>query len=466
MAGVTLFLIVGLLFGCLMLAIGFLGGFCLATRNNSPAVLPTCDNAAPHDQLAVQRVRMISHSLLRLTEHMAGNVTAHSTKIKAISAGLRGAAPTLLEGPACLVSVPEQILAANFELQQQLAKAKQHMEKQAVQLRALESEARTDALTTLLNRRAFDEEMRKQLSVSDRKSTPLALLMLDIDQFKKLNDTHGHQVGDEVLCEVAHVIVQQLREMDMAFRHGGEEFAVLLPATNSKDAGIVAERIRSAIEHSIVSNSEKQLNVTVSIGVATVVASDHTEQIFRRADEALYSAKKAGRNCVYCHTGGAILQLDNSAPKKGSVPIGEQQSPATSIVSLNRELTRHVCESRRLKRPLSLVCVRLEKHDTNDDGVSTEDPEGRLLPGLIESFRQQLQECDLVTPISGAEFIVVLSGRTQSAAIALTENVMNSDGHKVPGAQVHYTALELFPKETAEQLLLRARESVLLASAY
>src|SRR6185295_757566 len=135
---------------------------------------------------------------------------------------------------------------ANAELQQRLEQAEKQLAVQAVQIKAHESEARTDSLTTLSNRRAFDDELKRRLNEWQRKGTPCTLVMMDIDFFKKFNDTHGHQVGDEVLRQVAKVLGVQSREMDIPCRYGGEEFAVILPATEALKACKVAERIRAA----------------------------------------------------------------------------------------------------------------------------------------------------------------------------------------------------------------------------
>src|SRR4029079_9463224 len=117
---------------------------------------------------------------------------------------------------AAVFTAMDQMLAANTELQQRLEQAEKQLAAQAQEIKAHESEARTDSLTSLSNRRAFDDELKRRLSEWQRKGTPCTLVLLDIDHFKKFNDTHGHQVGDEVLRQVAKVLIAQCREMDMA----------------------------------------------------------------------------------------------------------------------------------------------------------------------------------------------------------------------------------------------------------
>ncbi|MCW5828801.1 MAG: diguanylate cyclase [Deltaproteobacteria bacterium] len=157
----------------------------------------------------------------------------------------------------------------------------------------------TDHLTGLFNHRFFHERLSAEFQRSRRHRRELSLMMLDFDHFKQLNDTYGHPVGDRVLSRVGEFLKETLRESDMAFRYGGEEFSVLLPETGGKHAFQLAERIRKGI--SAITFPEKPgLRVTVSIGVATYPGhGDLTrERLISDADEALYGAKRDGRNRV------------------------------------------------------------------------------------------------------------------------------------------------------------------------
>ena len=461
-----------LFFGCLTLIIGIVTGLWFAGSSRpTPSESTATDLSDGRHELALQRTRMLSSSVLRLAERVAGDVSAHSTKIEAVSADLRAIDPSLPEARQLVETAPERLLAANLQLQEQLTTAKQQIESQTVLLRARESEARTDLLTTLFNRRAFDEEIRKQLSVWDRKNIPFALLMLDIDRFKMFNDTHGHQVGDDVLREVAQVIVGQLRDMDTAFRYGGEEFAVILPTTKGSEAGIVAERIRKAIEQAVISSADKQLHVTTSVGVAPVIAADQTARMIGRADKALYKAKQSGRNCVRWHSGKEILSLGSSGKPAATedAASGEtQHSKPISLTAFNHELTRHVCDSRRFDNPLSLVCVRVGTRNTID-GVSETKAGERILPAIINLARRKLLKTDLVVPMGAAEFILVLPGRRYGVASQLMEDALDSEEaravERLHSARIQYEACELLPHETAEQLLVRARENLLVTIA-
>lgn len=188
----------------------------------------------------------------------------------------------------------------------ELKEALRQQEKMAKRLEELnaelEKQAMSDKLTGLPNRRAFDDNLEKEVSRAGRIQEPCALLLMDIDHFKRFNDTHGHQVGDLVLQSVGETIAKQVRTCDLPARYGGEEFAVIMPHTPLDGAKIAAERIRRALEAMTVLAEGKPLKVTVSIGVTVI---DHAGEkragilAIRRADDALYEAKAAGRNRIH-----------------------------------------------------------------------------------------------------------------------------------------------------------------------
>ncbi len=163
--------------------------------------------------------------------------------------------------------------------------------------------ATIDALTNLNNRRQFELRLGQEIATTKRQNNPLCAMMIDIDFFKKVNDTYGHASGDAVLRGVAGIIKSALRESDIPSRYGGEEFAVLLPYTHIEEAKIVGERLRKAVESTPIEiNSEetdiKSINVTISMGLAEFNKSETGEELFERADKALYNAKESGRNKV------------------------------------------------------------------------------------------------------------------------------------------------------------------------
>lgn len=164
----------------------------------------------------------------------------------------------------------------------------------------IEQMASTDALTGLCNRRQFFTLAQAEFERARRYGHPLSLVMLDVDHFKHVNDTHGHGVGDEVLRAVARRIVDGMRQADIAARYGGEEFVIMLPETPGAAATqMFGERLRSRVSDAPIDTSAGRLEVTISMGVATVQADRETlANALKRADEALYAAKRAGRNRV------------------------------------------------------------------------------------------------------------------------------------------------------------------------
>ncbi|MYM31847.1 diguanylate cyclase [Duganella sp. CY15W] len=155
-----------------------------------------------------------------------------------------------------------------------------------------------DALTDVPNRRGFYQVLTPWIALARRPGTPTALIILNLDQFKRVNDSYGHPAGDMVLKAMVDVCKKQLRDSDQMGRLGGAEFAILLPRTALEDASMVAERIRNAVAALPVKAEKAIISMTASLGVTVIRAEDSTVSLFKRADEALQAAKQAGRNRV------------------------------------------------------------------------------------------------------------------------------------------------------------------------
>jgi diguanylate cyclase (GGDEF)-like protein len=166
----------------------------------------------------------------------------------------------------------------------------------------LTSQAETDALTGLANRRALDERLIEEVDRARRHSTHLSFVLLDIDDFKKVNDEFGHQTGDEVLRAVSSVFAGSLRELDLAGRFGGEEFALILPGTTLSGACRVAEQIRERLGQVTLGGPQGQvISVTASFGASEFPTCPSLDNLVERADVALYEAKRGGKNRVVAH---------------------------------------------------------------------------------------------------------------------------------------------------------------------
>jgi two-component system cell cycle response regulator len=167
----------------------------------------------------------------------------------------------------------------------------------AVLYQTMQKLATTDGLTQLSNHRNFQDSLHESILHSHRYSRPLSLLLMDIDHFKNFNDTYGHQIGDEVLRKIADALRGSVRTSDLPARYGGEEFVVVLPETDVENGLLMAERIRTTIEKTIIATEQGDLRVTVSVGAATLnVHATTQEQLINCADAAMYQSKKTGRN--------------------------------------------------------------------------------------------------------------------------------------------------------------------------
>jgi diguanylate cyclase len=184
-------------------------------------------------------------------------------------------------------------------MQTKLDKANQELEQMRQELTQVRQVASTDALTGLLNRRAFDQTLTMLLEQSQQK--PACLSLLDIDHFKRVNDTYGHIVGDNVIKFIAAVMKKYTQSHHYVARYGGEEMAIIMPDTSKEEARVIAESIRDSMEKSLLKrkdNSEAIGKITVSIGFTVLQADDNAETLIMRADQALYKAKETGRNKV------------------------------------------------------------------------------------------------------------------------------------------------------------------------
>lgn len=189
-----------------------------------------------------------------------------------------------------------------FDTQEVLARVNVHvtlrktlleLEKKNLELDTL---AKTDYLTGVLNRREVVAELHRNMSLAKRHNHPFSIILIDIDYFKQVNDTFGHQIGDEVLKNTTEAINSSVRESDVLGRFGGEEFIILAPYSDIAGTALLAERVRKAVEQ--LSWNEEGLHVTISLGVAELEMNDTADTLIKRADQLLYCAKDKGRNRV------------------------------------------------------------------------------------------------------------------------------------------------------------------------
>lgn len=182
--------------------------------------------------------------------------------------------------------------------QREVQEAEQKVRQLQSELERVSAKVREDQLTGTLNRRGLEEEFDRSCAASERRNEPMSLALLDIDNFKSLNDTHGHQAGDGALVHLAKVIKASIRPTDMVCRYGGEEFVILLPGTNLQDSVMVISRLQRELTKRFFLHDNQRLLITFSAGVAERRPGEGRDESISRADAAMYSAKRSGKNRV------------------------------------------------------------------------------------------------------------------------------------------------------------------------
>ena len=270
--------------------------------------------------------------LQELAARVALDVDDHSSHVEDVNYRLSVADE---HDPAMIVNVVAKLIQVNEQMHQKLALSEDRLREQAQAMEAHVAEARTDALTLLANRRAFDDEIARRTAEFIRQGRTFSLIMADVDHFKKFNDTYGHPMGDEVLRGMAKLLRRKMREMDLVARYGGEEFTVIMPGTKSEEAGKAALRACEALERHCFNHEGKEVQVTASFGVAEVSLTANGAAIVGRADRALYAAKNDGRNCVYLDDGANVRRVVAHKPPSSVAPTAEPPAtadPAQTVV--------------------------------------------------------------------------------------------------------------------------------------
>ncbi len=268
----------------------------------SPSAEAAPEPAAPPPSPKMQNMLSRLHDLADATSR---EVEEHTSRVDSINQKLNSlSAPGSKASGASVLEAATQLLQANERLHAELASTRSRLDEHGRQLEARMTEARTDGLTGVANRRALDEELNRRFAAFVSGGDHISLVLLDVDHFKKFNDTHGHQAGDEVLRGVGRILRETVGASGFVARFGGEEFAIIAPGAKAAEATGLAERVRQAIAAGRFPFEGADLKVTASLGVAeAATAGKQAGDLVQRADEALYSAKKAGRNRAHRFNG-------------------------------------------------------------------------------------------------------------------------------------------------------------------
>lgn len=227
----------------------------------------------------------------------------YEKKISAYSEGLSDAEDThqVQNIISSIIEESKLIAKSNRNLQKEFEKASAQTNALNQKLKKIESQALTDTLTGLYNRRAFDKDIQNLLEKYKQNGELFSIIILDIDHFKKFNDTYGHQTGDEVLKNVGEILLKGSNGNNIPYRYGGEEFVILLPGSKLEDAAVLAEqiRIRIAVKRATDPGTGAEIDkITTSLGISQINPEDDIQSVIERADKALYHAKDSGRNTI------------------------------------------------------------------------------------------------------------------------------------------------------------------------
>jgi diguanylate cyclase (GGDEF)-like protein len=365
--------------------------------------------------------------LAEITASVSGEVHQHNGSIQSVNDELTVIPP----GDVAAVSAAVcKLLVLNEQTQRRLTQAELRLQAQQRQINDAVTAAKTDPLTGLTNRRGLDEALAAALADFRQKGRPATLFLLDVDQFKRFNDTHGHLAGDQALKRLSDVLLAQARESDVVARFGGEEFAVIF--CGAKAAAVVqrAEKMRKAIGQAKFAVEGRELRITASGGLAEIHKDDSRDTLIKRADEALYAAKLDGRDAAYWHEGDRLqrvgppgqepfppLEGDASpAERAESVELAAEQFADATFIG---QAARRLAEWRRGGTTFSLVLARVAFPTDSEQAPSEE--ARRTAMRIVQQFaRAVLRDMDIVTRWQEDGLAILLPGSlvTDAAGVA------------------------------------------------
>ena len=420
--------------------------------------------------------------LRTVAENVSINLGEHHSRMREIHTQLKNAQN---QDPEHIVAAVTELLESNELIQEQLHSAEEKLEKQAQQIESHAAEARTDALTQLANRRALNDFMEECQAAYDEEQIPATVMILDVDHFKKFNDTYGHQAGDEVLRGVARVLRRHIPVETLVARYGGEEFAVVFASASYADVRAVCEQTRATIADARFRFEGMKLQVTASAGVASFVPNENVDGLIRRADAALYRSKESGRNCGFLHDGNKLRPLERRLPGEAKP---DQTSEAPSEADLEKtdfaagvsneqvfcaDVERRVAECRRGGATLSVLAAKIDELDEYEEKYG-HDVARCVIRAATLFIKATMRDMDHVARFEDGSFSLMLPGADVNAAVAVAERVRNAVARcqlperKFPPRSftISVGVAEATSDEEADLLLDRVRDSLDAASTH
>jgi diguanylate cyclase len=286
---------------------------------------------------ATQATLQTLADLLPQVETLCNTVNSSDSQIRAVHqhVGDLKTSGELEESRLLLLREIASLLDSNQQLREDLDYAHLRLEEQAEELDRTRREARTDALSGLANRKAFDQRLRMLLGLWKREQLPFVLILADMDHLKWINDTHGHVAGDRVIQQIGKLLTERLREGDFVCRYGGDEFALLLPRTDLETGMEIAQRLRQETARANFGLGIRgaKAAVTFSCGVASPHHGDSPETLIQRADQALYVSKHSGRNRVQREEPSPAASVSGVDPSSAPLENGAHVNEPTPVLS-------------------------------------------------------------------------------------------------------------------------------------
>lgn len=449
---------------CTAIVIALVCGWWL--RGNDPRYLRIRTQSAD-----AARTREVLDRLRELTRNVASDVDKHKALMGRINDELHSSDE---QQPATVLRAVDELIQFNERMAQQLNTAEEKLEDQARQIVNHSVEAHTDALTGLANRRAFDRELNRAYRASIDRGVPTLVMMIDVDHFKSLNDTYGHQAGDEVLRGIAQVLRKQIPDEHVVARYGGEEFAVIFSDTQIEAIETIADKARRLIGEAKYRFDGLELRVTASAGIAQFIPGETAPSLIGRADDALYASKEMGRDCAHFHDGTKVVPL-GQRPKEVQKTVVEKTAPVSYDIGISSpevfssDLKRRLSDSRSGGTPLCVLFVKI------DDLAAIRQRHGEencdaMLRALTLTLKASMREIDHAARFEGEALSMLLPGATLRGAVGVAERLRAAASrcelpthYSQPQFTVSIGVAEAQDEEDEEQLIERVRDSLTVA---